>query len=206
MMPPTQMLMQPMMAANAAGFGSGGASLGSMLPTGIAGASLGLSIAQPFLAAAAEKRMVEANNKNVQASYRNQIVQLALRQQQEQNKAAQEIDAISRQSLAAKSTASASAVEGGVSGNSVNALMDNYRRRELEFIQRTNRQTMATVYQLDMEKEGVWASSQSRMMSKPSSASALMGAIGGAANVLSNSNFSSALGINWASGVQPARS
>jgi hypothetical protein len=206
MMPPTQMLMQPMMAANAAGFGSGGASLGSMLPTGIAGASLGLSIAQPFLAAAAEKRMVEANNRNVQASYRNQIIQLALRQQQEQNKAAQEIDAISRQSLAAKSTASASAVEGGVSGNSVNALMDNYRRRELEFIQRTNRQTMATVYQLDMEKEGVWASSQSRMMSKPSSASALMGAIGGAANVLSNSNFSSALGINWASGVQPARS
>lgn len=204
MMPPTQMLMQPMVAANAAGLGSGGASLGSMLPTGIAGASLGLSIIQPFLAASAEKRMAEANNKNVQASYRNQIVQLALRQQQEQNQAAQEIDAIARQSLAAKSTAGVSAIEGGVSGNSVNALMDNYKRRELEFVQRTNRQTMATMYQLEMEKEGIWANSQSRMMSKPNSAATLMNAIGGAAGVLSNENFSSALGINWSSGVKPA--
>jgi hypothetical protein len=31
-----------------------------------------------------------------------------------------------------------------------------------------------------------------------------MNAIGGAAGVLSNENFSSALGINWSSGVKPA--
>lgn len=195
MMVPTTALVNTQSAAMAS---QGGASFGGYAATGIAGAGLAASLLGPLLQASQQKKLAQANNANAQAAYSNQLKMIALRQQQEQAQAAQEIDAISRQSLAAKSTAFASANEGGVAGNSVNALMLDYKRRELGFIQRTQRQTLATMYQLEVEKEGVWAQSQGRMMGGPNSMATAMQMVGGAANTLSNANFSSALGINWA--------
>lgn len=176
------------------------------ITTALAGLTLGTSIISPFIQARGEAKTAAANNEIAANAYQNSLQQVALRQQQEQAKATQEIEAVARRSLQASSTAYASAVDSGVLGKSLDAVMADYRRRELEFIDRTQRQTLANVYQLQVEKQGLQAQAQGRMMSGPNPWAVGMQAFGGAANVLANNNFATALGIRWDAGVRPAES
>lgn len=174
------------------------------ITTILAGLSVASAVATPLLAAKGEKQMAQQNNAAAQEAYGASLQQVALRQQQERTKAAQEIEAVSRRSLQSSSTAFASAADAGVSGRSLDALMADYRRRELEFVDRTQRQVRDNVYQLQLEKQGLAAQTRGRMMTGPNPWAVGMQAFGAGANVLANNNFATALGIRWDAGVEPA--
>lgn len=174
------------------------------ITTILAGLSLGAAVATPLVAARGEQKLAQQNNQAALDAYNVNLQQVALRQQQERIKAAQEIEAVTRRSLQASSTSFASAADAGVSGRSLDALMADYRRRELEFVDRTQRQVRDGVYQLQLEKQGMAAQTRGRMMTRPNPWAVGMQAFGAGANVLANTNFATALGIRWDAGVDPA--
>ena len=84
-----------------------------------------------------------------------QFAAISERQVQEQKKAAQEISTIVQQARTARATAYASSIEGGVAGLSVDALLNDYARKESEFVLRTQAQEKAVVTQLQQEATGL---------------------------------------------------
>lgn len=84
-----------------------------------------------------------------------QFASITERQVEEQRKAAQEISQIVQQARQARASAYASSLEAGVSGLSVDALLDEYSRRESLFIQRTQQQERAVLSQLSNEAMGL---------------------------------------------------
>lgn len=141
-----------------------------------AAASLAASIGAPIASYAAQnsaanaqqqyqQQMYTANKQIADESLLSQYADISRRQQEEQRKAAQEINAISSQAQMARATARASAIEGGVAGLSVDALMNDYWRKESQYIDSTQQQLRGTLFQLERTKEGMRSEYQGRVLS-----------------------------------------
>lgn len=111
-----------------------------------------------------QNRMYAANQKIAEQSLLSQYADISLRQQQETEKAAQEMRIISAQAREARSTAAVSAMESGVSGLSIDSLMNDYYRKESEGLFMTQRQLKNTMFQFERTKEGLGAEYQSRVL------------------------------------------
>lgn len=112
-----------------------------------------------------QRRMYEVNKEIADRALVSQYTSLTKRQAEEQEKAAQEMQTISRQARMARSTATVSAAESGVSGLSVDNLMNDYFRKEFDFMTASQQQLRGTLFQLDLGKEQAKAEYQGRVMS-----------------------------------------
>lgn len=111
-----------------------------------------------------QEKMYAANKGIAEQSMLSQYTDIARRQQEEQKKAAQEMSIISRQADQARATARTSAIESGVAGLSIDSLMDDYYRKESEFLVNTQDQLRGTLFQLERSKEAVRAETQGRVL------------------------------------------
>lgn len=112
-----------------------------------------------------QNQMYAANQKIAEQSLLSQYADISLRQQQEQQKAAQEMRIISTQAEQARATARTSAMESGVAGLSVNSLMDDYYRREASALLTTQQQLRGSLFQLEQAKRGMGSEYQGRVLS-----------------------------------------
>lgn len=112
-----------------------------------------------------QQQMYAANQKIAEQSLLSQYADISRRQQQEQEKASQEMRTIAAQAEQARSTAAVSAVESNVSGISVDALMNDYYRKEAQFVESTQRQLRGTLFQLERSKEGLRANYEGQVLS-----------------------------------------
>ncbi|CAB4140457.1 hypothetical protein UFOVP403_27 [uncultured Caudovirales phage] len=139
-----------------------------------------------------QKRIYEYNEQIADNNLMQQYSAISRRQQEESKKFAQEMSIISRRGAEARSTALVSAVEGGVSGLSVDALMGNYYRQQADYLQTTQDQMRANLFQLEQQKEqaryGYQGNVLSMLPSSPGGSLAGMGLgiAGGAAGLYSD--------------------
>lgn len=112
-----------------------------------------------------QNQMYAANQKIAQQSLLSQYADISLRQQQEQQKAAEEMRIISTQAQQARATAKASAMESGVAGLSVESLMNDYYRREAGALLATQQQLRGSLFQLEQAKRGMGTEYQGRVLS-----------------------------------------
>jgi len=159
-------------AAPAVGFTAANALAANLAVGATAAASLAAPIysyvAQSQAASAQaeyQQQMYAANQKIAEQSLLSQYSDISRRQQQEQEKASQEMRAISSQAEMARSTASVSAIESGVAGISVDSLINDYYRKEAQYIESTQRQLRGTMFQLERSKEGLRANYQGQVLS-----------------------------------------
>jgi hypothetical protein len=133
----------------------------------VAGTAVGYTTTQANVKAQRQyQEFIYEQNKAVTASSLvNQYSAINERQVEEQKRASQEISEVMRQAQQARATAYTSSLEGGVSGLSVDALLNDYARRESEFIMRTQEQERATMMQLQREKTGLGYDAYSRIIS-----------------------------------------
>lgn len=136
-----------------------------------------------------QQRMYDMNKTIADQALASQYSGISRRQIEEQRKAAQEMQAISTQAAQARASSAASAVEGGVSGLSVDMLMNDYYRKEYGFMTATQEQLRGTLFQLEQSKEGARSEYQGRVMSMtpqpvnyPSVLATGIGVVGGAAS------------------------
>lgn len=111
-----------------------------------------------------QNQMYQANKAIAEQSLLSQYADISRRQQQEQEKAAQEMGIISAQARAARATVATSAAESGVAGLSVDALMNDYFVREASALTATQRQLRGTMFQLEQAKKGLGAEYQGRVL------------------------------------------
>lgn len=132
----------------------------------VAGTAVGYTTAQANAKAQRQYQdfIYEQNKAVTTASLVNQYAAINERQIEEQKKASQEISEVMRQAQQARATAYTSSLEGGVSGLSVDALLNDYARRESEFILRTQEQERAVTMQLQREKLGLGYDAYSRII------------------------------------------
>jgi hypothetical protein len=132
----------------------------------IAGTGVGYVTNQANVKAQREyQEFIYEQNKAITASSLvNQYAAINERQIEEQKKASQEISEIVRQARQAKATSYVSSLEAGVAGLSVDALLDDYTRKESEFITRTQEQQRAVMSQLQREKTGLGFDAYSRII------------------------------------------
>lgn len=120
-------------------------------------------------------------NARVQEKYQNQVYEMTkeaaaanaarqyqalyMRQQQEESAAAQAIDRTVRQAAAAQATARVTAGESGAAGQSVSALMNEYRRQELGFETTTIRNKTWAAAQTQLNAEAIRANQQAQVAS-----------------------------------------
>jgi len=139
-----------------------------------------------------QRKVYEYNEQIADNNLMQQYSAISRRQQEESKKFAQEMNIISRRGAEARSTALVSAVEGGVSGLSVDALMGNYYRQQAEYLQTTQDQMRANLFQLEQQKEqaryGYQGNVLSMLPSAPggSLAGLGLGIAGGAAGLYSD--------------------
>ena len=139
-----------------------------------------------------QRKVYEYNEQIADNNLMQQYSAISRRQQEESKKFAQEMNIISRRGAEARSTALVSAVEGGVSGLSVDALMGNYYRQQAEYLQTTQDQMRANLFQLEQQKEQARYGYQGNVLSMlPSSpggslAGLGLGIAGGAAGLYSD--------------------
>jgi hypothetical protein len=133
-----------------------------------------------------QNQMYDLNKEIADAALASQYEDISRRQQEEQKKAAQEMQTISQQARAARATASVSALESGVSGLSVDNLMNDYYQKEFSFLTQTQDQLRSGLFQMEQAKEGVRSEYQSRVMSmtpqpvnQPSALAMGIGVVGG---------------------------
>lgn len=138
-------------------------------------ASLVASIATPVMSHVAQqqqasameehqRRMYEVNKEIADRALVSKYTMISKRQAEEQDVAAQEISKISRQARIARSMAAVSAAEAGVTGLSVDNLMNDYYRKEFDFMTATQQQLRGTLFQLDMSKKEAVSEYQGRVM------------------------------------------
>lgn len=84
---------------------------------------------------------------------RNEMVALRQKEAQEKEQLARDVERIARKSKAALSTAATAAGEAGMTGVSVDALMDDFKRQELEYMAGTTRQSQIISQSYDMTVE-----------------------------------------------------
>lgn len=133
------------------------------LPAALALGSLALNSAGELLGASAQRKNADANKKAAISSQVNQINDVNLRQTQEQQAAAQEIEAAQRQTRTALSSARLTAGEAGVSGVSVDALLNDIGAEGSTFTQDVKLNAANTNAQLERQKLGIYAQTQDRI-------------------------------------------
>ena len=139
-----------------------------------------------------QQRIYKYNEEIAGNNLLQQYSAISRRQQEESKKFAQEMNIISRRGAEARSTALVSAVEGGVSGLSVDALMCNYYRQQAEYLQTSQDQMRANLFQLEQQKEQARYGYQGNVLSMlPSSSGGSLaglglGIAGGAAGLYSD--------------------
>jgi hypothetical protein len=138
-------------------------------------ASVAASVAAPVMSYVGQQQAAEAQAEYQQNMYdmnkeiadqalASQYSGIAQRQSEEQRKASQEMQAISSQAAQARAIASASAAESGVSGLSVDMLMNDYFRKEYGFMTSTQEQLRGTLFQLEQGKKGAASEYEGRVM------------------------------------------
>lgn len=111
-----------------------------------------------------QNRMYEANKQIAEQSLLSQYADISLRQQQETEKAAQEMRIISAQARQVRATAAASALESGVSGLSIDNIVNDYTRKESEALYSTQRQLRGTLFQFEQTKKALGSEYQGRVL------------------------------------------
>lgn len=111
-----------------------------------------------------QNQMYAANQKIAEQSLLSQYSDIAMRQQQETEKAQQEMGIIAAQARQARSTALTSSMESGITGLSVDSLMNDYYRKESEAMMTTHRQLKNTLFQYERTKTGLGAEYQARVL------------------------------------------
>jgi hypothetical protein len=112
-----------------------------------------------------QQQMYDMNKEIADQALASQYIGISRRQIEEQKKAAQEMMAISSQAAQARAIAGASAAESGVSGLSIDMLMNDYYRREYNYMTATQDQLRGTMFQLEQAKEAARSEYQGRVMS-----------------------------------------
>lgn len=112
-----------------------------------------------------QKMVYDQNKTLTEASLVNEYAAINERQSEERAKASQEIGAIMQQARAARSTAYLSSLEQGVSGLSVDSLLNDYAQKEAQFITRTQEQERATLMQIQRERIGLGYDAVGRLIS-----------------------------------------
>lgn len=126
--------------------------------------SAGGAIAQD----AAQSKASKANKANALAAMADTWRALGIRQQQEQQSAAQTIMQTDRQARTAKALASVSAGEAGVAGASVDALLTDINVQRLTADTTTERNLQMVQDQIQAEKTGAKVQAQNRINAVPS--------------------------------------
>jgi hypothetical protein len=111
-----------------------------------------------------QNSMYAANKQIAEQSLLSQYADVSMRQQQEAEKAAQEMGVIAAQAREARSTALTSSMESGVSGLSVDNLMADYFRKESSALVTTQKQLKNTLFQFERTKTGLGAEYQARVL------------------------------------------
>lgn len=143
------------------------AALGASLLSGLATPIMGY-VTQSQMASSQsdyQNRMYSANQAIAEQSLASQYSDISRRQQEESKKASQEMQVIARQSAEARSAALVSSIEGGVSGLSVDSLMNDYYRKEADYLNVTQQQQRANLFQMEQAKMGARAEFQGRVLS-----------------------------------------
>lgn len=174
------------------------------LATGIASSAVGYQAQRQQAKNVEEfqKRQYEATATAARSALLRDYADLRARQMEESMKASQELQAIAQESLRAQSTAQASALESGVTGLSIQGLVNDYVRQQSLFTQATQYQQRATQLQIGRSAAGAQAQAQSRTLAatpqpvgQPSALAAGLQAAGTAASWLSLDATREAFGL-----------
>lgn len=117
--------------------------------------------------AAEQQQQAQANEKNANASYLNDVRQLNLRQRQEEEAESQRGMEADIQTMRDSSKARTASGESGVSGLSVDALMSDILRQNLFDDTKADSNLGATKAQIAEQKKGAETGRQSRINSVP---------------------------------------
>lgn len=139
---------------------------GASVVASIVGQTMAYSAQQKATAAqnAYQKQIYEQTSELATSNLIQQYGAIQSRKVEEQQKAAQEISEISQQAMVARSRAYASSIASGVGGISVDAMIDDYTRKELDFANRTMDQKNAIMNQLSSEALGMQAQAMGRII------------------------------------------
>lgn len=112
-----------------------------------------------------QEQLYNFNQQVAEQNLSQQYMMLSRRQAEEQRKFGEEMGIIAQRSAQARSTALVSSVESGVSGLSVDSLMDNYYRQQSQFLSQTQQQAKAALFQTEMQKEQARTGYQGQVVS-----------------------------------------
>ena len=116
-------------------------------------------------ARAYQEKLYDYNKQVAETNLASQYMMLSRRQAEEQRKFGEEMGIIAQRSAQARATALVSSVESGVSGLSVDSLMNNYYRQQSEFMSQTQQQQKAALFQTEMQKEQARSGYQGQVLS-----------------------------------------
>lgn len=126
-----------------------------------------------------QRKLYDYNEEIANNNLMQQYSAVSRRQQEETKKFAQEMDIIRKRSAEARATALVSSVEGGVTGISVDSMMNNYYRREADYLISSQDQMRASMLQLEMSKEQARSGYQGNVLSAlPSSPGGSLAGLG----------------------------
>ena len=116
-------------------------------------------------ARAYQEKLYDYNKQVAETNLASQYMMLSRRQAEEQRRFGEEMGIIAQRSAQARATALVSSVESGVSGLSVDSLMNNYYRQQSEFMSQTQQQQKAALFQTEMQKEQARSGYQGQVLS-----------------------------------------
>lgn len=136
-------------------------------PTTIALTGLGLGIAGDIMDSHAQNDASKKNERAAKEAAKVDIGAINLREAQENRAAMQQIEEADRQTKTVVGQAHVSAAEAGVSGNSVDALMQQIQAQGSLLKSDIGLNKNNTISQLEREKAGIAATAQSRINAVP---------------------------------------
>jgi hypothetical protein len=112
-----------------------------------------------------QEQLYEYNRQVAETNLASQYAMLSRQQAEEQRRFGQEMGIIARRGAETRATALVSSVESGVSGLSVDSLMNNYYRQQSEYLTTTQQQAKASLFQSEMQKQQARAGYQGQVLS-----------------------------------------
>lgn len=125
------------------------------------------SIVGQTQAAHAQKQQAQAQAESIKRATINNYDQLQLQREQERQNATEKAAQVAQQGIQARSSALTAAGEAGVSGLSVEALLGDLQRQELEYTGAVQTNYKRRSAQIDAEMNGVQTTGQSQINSIP---------------------------------------
>lgn len=138
-------------------------------PTAIALGSFALNVGGDVLNHNAQNKAATANAQQARAAETRQINDVNVRELQEKQAASQQLEAAARQTTTALSSARLSAGEAGVTGVSVDSLLNTIGAEGSTAAQNVKLNQDNTIQQLERQKLGISAEADSRVASMPKS-------------------------------------